>query len=548
MVLLRAANSEWTAGVADSAARIALSVCALGLAGCRLPPSTHGAARDPAPAAATELRGVRSIALFDFGGCASTERGAVFCWGAPPTPQMRVDSLMLPDRTLRRWEQYPWPAFAQTRDVQTGPGWLVASGDSMLTPSGRDRAIGVARVRLQPDSWDWCVSSAAGPRCLLARGPQLVLDSDLTADLVLPWHRCRFEDDGALRCARFGDRVDSGAVMNQSRYEDLRRYFVDASTPIEQALQWSAWTTEPRDPRALALSDEQACVAVGQRAQCLRLHSTEEALDVAAGDSVAFAEPLVRVVGGVGYLCALDARGAVFCWGADELVAAGGTARAPARVALPEPARLLEGASRHACVVGASGRVYCWGESSLGGLGNHSSPWIAEPRRVVLRERARAIGVGMNHSCAQAESGAIDCWGDDSYGQIGAGPSRGRRTLSAAIRSSPTVFRRPSQAADSRATMRVSAWQTCGCDSERCACTGVSPGQWIDPRTQCDPALDAARARWSNAATVSVRCGDRHACALVDGAVYCWGRNDYGQSAPDDERVIVPVKGYRVDG
>jgi hypothetical protein len=332
--------------------------------------------------------------------------------------------------------------------------------------------------------------------------------------------------------------------MNESRYEDPRIFAPDPAEERGVALDLPV-DVERVDERLFALSDEQACFASGPRVECVRYWSAPSVFETRPGDAARFEQPISTLVGGAGFLCALDALGAVWCWGSLASVASGGTAERPQRIDLPVPARALAADARHACVVDTDDFVRCWGERALGRLGDRASPVAQTPTEVPLPSRARAIGIGMNHSCAHLDNGEVHCWGDNTFGQIEAYDGALRmETLAAGVRAASVVTRVRWSAASPSATMRVGPSRTCACSGDACQCHGEDFG--FDPRLPCPIE------RRSEAAALgpldALACGGRHACALARGRVYCWGRNDYWQSAPERgvQRTPERVMGYRI--
>jgi hypothetical protein len=114
------------------------------------------------------------------------------------------------------------------------------------------------------------------------------------------------------------------------------------------------------------------------------------------GDQSGEIEPpaLTRIASGNRFSCALDAGGAISCWGdADD-----------GRLDAPEGSfTQIEACSDHACAVASNGTVECWGEGDEGELSPPSGVFTA-------------VATGQRHSCGIDASGAIQCWGLESSG------------------------------------------------------------------------------------------------------------------------------------
>ena len=200
---------------------------------------------------------------------------------------------------------------------------------------------------------------------------------------------------------------------------------------------------------------------------------------------------IVRISSGFDGMCALDAAGKVFCWGAvgrsnsRQRIRVFRTYSRPEPMPLPEPAIHLGFGPHHACAVGASGAAYCWGFNGMGALGDGSVDDRMQPVRVLqLPERLARITPGYLQTCAIAVSKRVYCWGANYENQLGDG------------------LRNPGE------------------DAKR-----LRPGRV--------PGLE----------NIVQLAGSSHTCALDDsGQVFCWGYNEHGSAGQDPARYPnVPV-------
>ncbi len=121
--------------------------------------------------------------------------------------------------------------------------------------------------------------------------------------------------------------------------------------------------------------------------------------------------------------CALDAGGALYCWGNGP--------RTPQPVAAGLRFESLDVGTGHACAVAADGQAYCWGANSQGELGTGRAGFAAAPEAVAGSTRFKSVSVssnsyherigplGVGHTCAVGQDERIYCWGDNSRGQLG---------------------------------------------------------------------------------------------------------------------------------
>ncbi|NCC37734.1 MAG: RCC1 repeat-containing protein, partial [Chloroflexia bacterium] len=140
-------------------------------------------------------------------------------------------------------------------------------------------------------------------------------------------------------------------------------------------------------------------------------------------------------------------------------------------------------ASFHTCALTLEGDLLCWGANSSRQLGDGTFNHRLLPMRVErLEPKARAVATSNGETCVVTTEGAVLCWGSNLDGQLGNGTTQG------------------------------SSWPVMVSGLDR----GVT--------------------------AVSGNYG--HFCALtLEGDVWCWGRNDYGQLGDGTtEQRLTPVK------
>jgi alpha-tubulin suppressor-like RCC1 family protein len=134
-----------------------------------------------------------------------------------------------------------------------------------------------------------------------------------------------------------------------------------------------------------------------------------------------------QVGGGEGYTCALGASGRAFCWGSNAAGQMGDvTSVSPANsqfgpVEMAGGFVAVSSGGRHACGLQAGGAVFCWGDNNVGqlGTGSTNAGGVSLPVRVVTTASFTVISAGGVHTCALEAGGKAWCWGSNESSQLG---------------------------------------------------------------------------------------------------------------------------------
>jgi alpha-tubulin suppressor-like RCC1 family protein len=165
----------------------------------------------------------------------------------------------------------------------------------------------------------------------------------------------------------------------------------------------------------------------------------------------------------------------------------------PVAVATTEAFVAISAGANHTCALTPEGVAYCWGLNLTGELGQvivadrcDGFPCNRRPVRVETTTRFDSISAGFGHTCALRGSRAF-CWGRNDRGQLG------------------------SARADDL------------CEGVPCNASPV----------RVEGVEDFS----------SIAAGGDHTCGIADGALYCWGSNQYGQLGLDSsiERSARPL-------
>ena len=200
---------------------------------------------------------------------------------------------------------------------------------------------------------------------------------------------CAILDDGRVKC------WGTGRIANDGKsFTEAKPTLVNG---VEQAEE-------------LVASGAVACARTASGIVCW---GTDDK-NIAAAPAGSFKQ----IATGFTHACALDAAGAVACWGPGDWGGKGIFAK-PAGIT---GALQVVAGDRHGCVVTKAKTVQCWGMNDAGQLGikpdmeAHKKP-VAVPG-VSGVER---LAAGEASTCALLADGSVRCWGSNGEGELGLG-------------------------------------------------------------------------------------------------------------------------------
>lgn len=277
-----------------------------------------------------------------------------------------------------------------------------------------------------------------------------------------------------------------------------------------------------------------------------------------------------HVSAGAEHTCAIDSDGTGWCWGRSLLNQTGARSDehpctteafclAPARVWTPLELDEVSAGGTHTCTL-ANGSAFCWGSDWRGQLGGGrrsyqrcgNLPCSVEPVRAALGARLVDVTAGANHSCALTAAGEAYCWGYAHFGQVGDGVARDSTRLAVLV-AGGHHFEQISAGTSHTCAVDADAQAWCwGADLEGRLGLGEVRSSPVPAPVTGDPTSEdparRERLRWS-----AIEAGVSHTCGItVDGEVYCWGQNMYGQLGAGDERDSAvprhaPLPGVAID-
>ncbi len=269
---------------------------------------------------------------------------------------------------------------------------------------------------------------------------------------------------------------------------------------------------------------------------------------------------IVQVATGGTFTCVLQKSGAVRCWGLNNYGQLGqghttsvGQSGGAAPANIPDidlggPALQVSLGGWHACARMAAGTVRCWGRGLEGQLGYGDTNNVADGSTAVLTPalagyldlggalRVESIAAGAYHSCAVFEDGSAKCWGSNADGQLGypfagqVGDGNAQRPLPRDVATLPLGVDRIQElraATDSTCALfmngRIKCW---GKNSEGQLGTGDFMGVGGSAGRALSLGVDVS---FGGAPATYIALGAGHACAVVSGAVRCWGLGGFGR-------------------
>ena len=196
----------------------------------------------------------------------------------------------------------------------------------------------------------------------------------------------------------------------------------------------------------------------------------------------------------------------------------------------------------HTCGLTDTGAAYCWAYNVGGELGDGPEApdtGSATTLRVATAVPFVALSAGDRHTCALSEAGKAYCWGENRWAQLG---PNAPDICSLADSTTFHCSKAPVAVADSLTFVQIAAGgqHTCGRTSDGAIyCWGYNEyGQLgVEPdSTQCDlgfgpsPCAPSAVLVSGGLAFATITAGGAHNCGLLaSGAAYCWGDHLIGQ-------------------
>ena len=243
-------------------------------------------------------------------------------------------------------------------------------------------------------------------------------------------------------------------------------------------------------------------------------------------------EQAASVHAGRSFSCFLTETGQVYCWGMNGFGQVGVAGPdhlldedmpEAVHVDALESIRVLALGGRHACALNDRGQLFCWGANQRGQTGAAD---IENPTRpggsLPLDDRPQKLALGQVHTCALMATGQVHCMGGNELGQIGNGDSNFNDNSS------------PIANLNGVLGILATGSTSCAWAADNSYCWGHhGHGQILGrmPRQNNDrtPSPESMHEHLQNTAPTEMLGGGKAVCARIRGAFECWGQDQHGQ-------------------
>lgn len=177
----------------------------------------------------------------------------------------------------------------------------------------------------------------------------------------------------------------------------------------------------------------------------------------------------------------------------------------------------------HACALRVDGTLWCWGTGKEGQLGQDEASWDGidrlEPTQVTMPDDVAMVDTGQGHTCAILVDRTLWCWGRNSYSILGQGTDV------------PERIKHPVKVGSAADWQRIRSGQSasCGLRGGRVYCWGEVIDQSL-PGSSGSNSVPLPADIGGPSGVTDLTFNTFGGCMLdARGAGACWGRNEEGQ-------------------
>jgi alpha-tubulin suppressor-like RCC1 family protein len=370
---------------------------------------------------------------------------------------------------------------------------------------------GGAACAVKTDGTLWCIGFAdednlglGAPQkfVALADWTRIGADSDWAHVVLDRENGCAIKKDGSLWCWGHDDRGGTG--QGKPAMDTL----TETPTKVGTATNWKQLSLHYATACAIDATGALFCFGANYNGQAGVDSAT---MAVTAPTRLGTDSDWAQVSTG-GTTCAIKTNGTLWCWGIVGTMAS----PTPAQQGTDTDWAQVSVADSYACARKKNGAAWCWGYNTNGQLGNGSQMKAPTLGQVSGGGTFITLAAGANTVCgiAQASDGTLSrsCWGDNSDGQLGDGT--GGELLEVRQIGS-----------DKWDSVAAGGYVSCAIKSTEHGlyCWGNEPLSGLPTQTPLRIGTDGD---WTEVSVsdVGTVCGVRGG-----NAVYCWGQNENGE-------------------
>ena len=331
------------------------------------------------------------------------------------------------------------------------------------------------------------------------------------------YHTCAIGTDGTPYCWGVNDVGQAGPDPRLAPCAEFPCVWAPSPVPGTPAL--TAISGGFQNTCGLSTAGGAYCWGInwaGQLGIDIQTASSRTAVAVSGGPS------FDKISVGTNHVCGIAAQASAYCWGLNSRGQLGSSvtfSTDPIAVAGGLEFATVTPGEEHTCALGIDGATYCWGFNFFGQLGIDSVTETDAPRPVRQSLDYTMVSTGRHYNCGLLGDGTAHCWGNNLSRQLGVD--------SVEVLSIDPV---PVSGGFTFVTIDPGPQHACGITDEGAAyCWGRNvEGQLGTGFTSALSATPLAVA--GDLVFVTITGGSEHTCGLtVDGVIYCWGSNDFGQ-------------------
>jgi hypothetical protein len=196
-----------------------------------------------------------------------------------------------------------------------------------------------------------------------------------------------------------------------------------------------------------------------------------------------------------------------------------------------DPVRQIDIGQNHFCAITGSGALVCWGDNQKGQIGDGLDNSRARTPTLVIDRGVTQVSAGYAHTCAVVGA-ALDCWGWNRSGQIGSGKAGDGESGDKPLTPQRVI-------AAGVTAVSAGGMHTCALVTGALQCWGYNAAGQIGTGAVGAYVLKPVPVIADGVSHFSA--GGQHSCAVVRGALQCWGENRDGQIGNGAAGAAVPV-------